>query len=96
MKTKALISFAVTAKLICTFVFAYADCLFSGAAGNIIQNTIELFHEKIFLANAKTMALVSCAVIMQLFNTYFYLVDCTNTLPQFSYMIKKTIPISSN
>ena len=28
-KTKALISFAVTAKLICTFVFAYADCWFS-------------------------------------------------------------------
>ena len=28
-KTKALISFAVTAKLICVFVFAYAKCLFS-------------------------------------------------------------------
>ena len=28
-KTKALISFAVTAKLICVFVFAYAYCLFS-------------------------------------------------------------------
>ena len=28
-KTKALISFAVTAKLICAFGFAYADCLFS-------------------------------------------------------------------
>ena len=28
-KTKALISFAVTAKLICVFVFAYADCWFS-------------------------------------------------------------------
>ena len=28
-KTKALISFAVTAKLICDFVFAYAKCLFS-------------------------------------------------------------------
>ena len=25
-KTKAMISFAVTAKLICPFVFAYADC----------------------------------------------------------------------
>ena len=31
-KTKALISFAVTAKLICVFVFAYADCWFSCAA----------------------------------------------------------------
>ena len=28
-KTKALISFTVTAKLICIFVFAYAKCLFS-------------------------------------------------------------------
>ena len=28
-KTKALISFAVTAKLICVFVFAYAVCWFS-------------------------------------------------------------------
>ena len=28
-ETKALISFAVTAKLICVFVFAYAKCLFS-------------------------------------------------------------------
>ena len=28
-KTKAPISFAVTAKLICVFVFAYADCWFS-------------------------------------------------------------------
>ena len=30
-KTKALISFAVTAKLICAFVFAYAGCWFSHA-----------------------------------------------------------------
>ena len=29
MKTKALISFTVTAKLICAFVFAYAKCLLS-------------------------------------------------------------------
>ena len=28
-KTKALISFAITAKLICAFGFAYADCWFS-------------------------------------------------------------------
>ena len=31
-KTRALISFAVTAKLICAFVFAYADCWFSHEA----------------------------------------------------------------
>ena len=35
VKTKALISFAVTAKLICGFVFAYADCWFSSAAAQI-------------------------------------------------------------
>ena len=41
-KTKALISFAVTAKLICAFVFAYADCWFSnGAAHFISKNGIE-------------------------------------------------------
>ena len=31
-KTKALISYAITAKLICAFVFAYADCWFSLSA----------------------------------------------------------------
>ena len=36
-KTKALISFAVTAKLICDFVFAYANIRFSHAAAHIIQ-----------------------------------------------------------
>ena len=34
-KAKALISFAVTAKLICAFVFAYADCWFSHEAAHI-------------------------------------------------------------
>ena len=36
-KTKALISFAVTAKLISAFVFAYADCWFSHAAAHIVS-----------------------------------------------------------
>ena len=35
-KTKALISFAVTAKLICAFVFAYTDCWFSHGAAQIV------------------------------------------------------------
>ena len=34
-KTKALISFAVTAKLICVFVFAYAKRWFSHDAAHI-------------------------------------------------------------
>ena len=35
-KTKALISFAVTAKLICAFVFAYADCWFSHGVAHML------------------------------------------------------------
>ena len=34
-KTKALISFAVTAKLLCAFVFAYAHCSFSHEAAQV-------------------------------------------------------------
>ena len=34
-KTKALISFAVTAKLICALGFAYANCWFSYAAAQM-------------------------------------------------------------
>ena len=34
-KTQVLISCAVTAQLICAFVFAYADCWFSDAAARI-------------------------------------------------------------
>ena len=36
-KTKALISFAVTAKLICVFVFAYADSWFSHDAAHLCK-----------------------------------------------------------
>ena len=36
VKTKALISFAVTAKLICTFIFAYVACWFSHAEAQIM------------------------------------------------------------
>ena len=44
-KTKALISFAVTAKLICAFVVAYADCWFSHAAAHLCDadSSLELF-----------------------------------------------------
>ena len=35
-KTKALISFAVTEKLICTFDFTYADCWFSPEAAQFL------------------------------------------------------------
>ena len=36
-KTKALISFAVTAKLICVFVFAYAKSRFSHDEAHIVK-----------------------------------------------------------
>ena len=42
-KTKALISFAATAKLICAFVFAYVDCLFSHADAHV-SNVFFLRH----------------------------------------------------
>ena len=40
-KTKALISFAVTAKLNCAFVFAYAICWFSLDAAHTIKHPSE-------------------------------------------------------
>ena len=40
VKTKALISCAVTAQLICIFVFAYANCWFSHAQAQIIMNHV--------------------------------------------------------
>ena len=59
-KTKALISFAVTAKLICVFVFAYAKSQFShdaahtimiltfgtGSAGQTVQTSVRLLLEE--------------------------------------------------
>ena len=36
-KTKALISFVVSAKLICVFVFAYAKCWFSHDVAQILD-----------------------------------------------------------
>ena len=39
MKTKALISFALTAKLICVFVFAYEKNLFSHDAAHIYSSS---------------------------------------------------------
>ena len=50
-KTKAVISFAVIAKLICVFVFAYADCWFSHEAAQMISNSkfLSLLESKIVL-----------------------------------------------
>ena len=43
-KTKALISFAVTAKLICTFAFACADCWFSHVTAQILSGIIHFIN----------------------------------------------------
>ena len=45
-KTKALISFAVTAKLICANVFAYADCWFSHVAAQM-SVLFQMFLERL-------------------------------------------------
>ena len=39
-KTKAMISLAVTAKLICAFVFSHADCLFSHDVAHVLSEII--------------------------------------------------------
>ena len=45
-KTKALISFSVTAKLICVFVFAYAKCWFSHNAAHMLIQSSSLSQHK--------------------------------------------------
>ena len=42
-KTKALINFAVTAKLICVFVFAYAKNKFSHDSAHIVKEEVYLY-----------------------------------------------------
>ena len=62
-KTKALISFAVTAKLICAFVFAYADCWFSNEVTQLLFVTyLVLFYNcNLFLLERKFYTL--CCVV---------------------------------
>ena len=59
-KTKALISFAVTAKLICVFVFAYAKSRFSHYAAHIMfitgfLMTMLVFDMLYLRSNVKTV-----------------------------------------
>ena len=53
-KTKALISFAVTAKLICVFVFAYAKSWFSHDEAQIIAR-VHFTVNIASLENSKTL-----------------------------------------
>ena len=54
VKTKALISFAVTAKLICVFVFAYAKSRFSHEVAHMI------YKEKCFRTMENTNNNLDC------------------------------------
>ena len=47
MKVKAMMSFALTAKLICAFVFAYVKDLFSHAAAHL-RTLCEHFNNETF------------------------------------------------
>ena len=57
-KTKALISFAVTAKLICAFVFAYSKSRFSHDAAHIVKRVIHLVSDNGILDIDLTQVLV--------------------------------------
>ena len=64
-KTKAQISFAVTAKLICVFVFAYADCWFSHAVAHILFSARMVSPKQIVLFGIPTCVFISaCLIIM--------------------------------
>ena len=55
-KAKALISFAVTAKLICAFVFAYGRCWFSHDAAHMCdRNSIVLLKLKTKMLRDETI-----------------------------------------
>ena len=49
VKTKVLISFAVTAKLVCAFVYAHANCWFSREMAHIFGHVAIYHHNKISL-----------------------------------------------
>ena len=61
-----LISFAVTAKLICVFVFAYADCWFSHEAAQIFR--------KYMLINFRIITDEMEKIVQQL----FHFIRCTD------------------
>ena len=82
-KTKALISFAVTAKLICVFVFAYAKIRFSDVAAHmrcqltITILTLQIDHSHVQIRNCiliyKPKLLPRSTAIILSFSSYW---DC--------------------
>ena len=91
-KTKALISFAVTAKLICGFVFAYANCCFSHAQAHmyLIVSFMVLSPSQHF-----TVTSVRSKHFMEISNTFVLLKD-TATFGDGSFLyIRSTSLINS-
>ena len=66
---------AVTAKLICAFVFAYADCWFSHGAAQMFlterQNVPRCVKTGLFPVQ-KTKAQINCAVTAVLISTFVF------------------------
>ena len=71
MKTKVLISFAVTSKLICVFVFAYAKCLFSHDAAQLLRYVFDDDYRIIlFISSYKPMCGYSLLILMTTLKIY--------------------------
>ena len=62
-KTKALISFVVAAKLICVFVYAYADCWFSHRAAHMRLQLKPTFRKNTKLYGILNVVFGQCASI---------------------------------
>ena len=77
VKTKALISCAVTAQLICAFVFAYAKSCFSHEAAHFIEKSVWQLSliwatswGNLPFAYPKTKAQISCVVTVKLIGAF--------------------------
>ena len=72
-KTKVLISCAVTAQLICGFVFAYANCCFSHAVAHVIDHPTFMAVSVKFIVTMISLAqrLTSLKTIILLVDLYF-------------------------
>ena len=77
--SKALISFAVTAKLICAFVLAYADCWFSQEAAHLRHETFMEFQ--LFFSRDAYIFTGDSLVFHETYFEYYFIVyfsgDCT-------------------
>ena len=94
MKTKVLISFAVTAKLICAFVFAYADCWFSHAAAQMMLKmqlvffscSMQVWRKNVGNISPDLYATMATRVLIQIFKTQCRQSPSTMMLPIIAYL----------